>query len=114
MKFRTSSAALAVSVGLMLVHVAYPRHAISQPAPAEKAVPTIAYAFGEIKAIDTEWGTVTLKHGPIENLGMPDMTMIFHAVKSVQITSFKVGDKVRFKADKVQGAFVVTELAALN
>ena len=106
--------ALAVSVGFMLTQVTYARNAISQPISATKAVSTIAYTFGEIKGVDTDRGTVTLKHGPIENLGMPDMTMIFHVAKPIQITSLKVGDKVRFKADRVQGTFVVTELATLN
>jgi Cu/Ag efflux protein CusF len=32
---------------------------------------------GEIKKIDIEQGKVTLKHGAIENLGMPSMTMVF-------------------------------------
>lgn len=98
----------------MLTQVAHADNTISQPISATKAVSTIAYTFGEVKGVDTAQGTVTLKHGPIENLGMPDMTMIFHVAKSVQITSLKVGDKVRFKADKVQGAFVVTELVTLN
>ena len=114
MRFHASSAVLAVTVGFMLIHVAYARKPISQPVSVKETVPTVAYTFGEIKKIDTERGTVTLKHGPIENLGMPNMTMIFRVVKPVQITSLKVGDKVRFKADRVQGALVVTELAPLN
>lgn len=114
MRFHAGLAALAVSIGFMLSQVAHAGNAISQPISATKAVPTIAYTFGEIKGVDTARGTVTLKHGPIKNLGMPDMTMIFHVAKSVQIISLKVGDKVRFKVDKVQGAFVVTELATFN
>jgi len=114
MRFYDGSAALAASIGFMLTQAAHADNAISQPISAAKAVSTIAYTFGEIKGVDTGRGTVTLKHGPIENLGMPDMTMIFHVAKSVQITSLKVGDKVRFKADKVQGAFVVMELETLN
>lgn len=114
MRFHAGLAALAVSIGFMLTQVVHAGNAISQPISAVKAVLTVAYTFGEIKGVDTDRGTVTLKHGPIENLGMPNMTMIFHVTKSVQITSLKVGDKVRFKADRVQGVLVVTELETLN
>lgn len=34
----------------------------------------IGYSTGEITRIDADRGTVTLKHGPIHDLGMPDMT----------------------------------------
>lgn len=114
MKFHACSAVIAVTAGFVFTHVADARKPISQPVSASDAVPIVAYTFGEIKKIDSERGTVTLKHGPIENLGMPDMTMIFRVAKPVDITSFKVGEQVRFKADRVQGALVVTEISALK
>lgn len=70
-----------------------------------------AYTDGEIKKIDAEQGKITLKHGAIENLGMPGMTMVFRADASM-IAAFKPGDAVRFRADRVEGALKVTELVA--
>jgi Cu(I)/Ag(I) efflux system protein CusF len=34
-------------------------------------------ADGEIKKVDKEAGKITIKHGPLPNLGMPQMTMVF-------------------------------------
>ena len=74
------------------------------------ATSTAGYSDGEVKKVDAEQGKVTLKHGPIDNLGMPGMTMVFRADAAV-LAKVKPGDKVRFKADKVDGAIKVTELA---
>lgn len=67
------------------------------------------YADAEVKKIDVEQGKIVLKHGPIDNLGMPGMTMVFRA-DAPMLAAVKVGDRVRFKADKVDGAFKLTEL----
>ena len=36
-----------------------------------------AMTAGEVKKVDKDAGKVTIKHGPIKNLDMPGMTMIF-------------------------------------
>lgn len=80
-------------------------------AAAVQAAPAAAsgYTDGELKKIDTEQNKITIKHGPIDNLGMPGMTMVFRADPPVS-SKFKVGDLVRFKADRVEGNLKVTEL----
>lgn len=70
-----------------------------------------AYTEAEVRKVDKEAGKVTLKHGPIANLEMPPMTMVFRVKDAAMLDRVKAGDKVRFKADKVQGAYTVTELA---
>ncbi|WP_373187219.1 copper-binding protein [Halopseudomonas sp.] len=65
---------------------------------------------GEIRKIDQEKGRVTLKHGPIKNLNMPGMTMMFQAVPASQLEDLEAGDKVKFRAVKDNGNFVVTNL----
>ncbi|MGQ3052947.1 MAG: copper-binding protein [Roseateles sp.] len=77
--------------------------------PAPSATAGAVYAVGEVKKIDVSQGKITLKHGPIDNLGMPGMTMVFRADPAV-LASVKVGDQVKFKADKVDGSIKVTEL----
>lgn len=67
------------------------------------------YTNGELKKIDTEQGKVTLKHDPIDNLGMPGMTMVFRADAAL-VSRFKQGDLVKFKADRLNGALKVIEL----
>ena len=53
---------------------------------------------------------ITLKHGEIKNLEMPPMTMVFQVSNPALLGSIKTGDKVRFTADKVNGAYTVLTL----
>jgi Cu(I)/Ag(I) efflux system periplasmic protein CusF len=65
---------------------------------------------GEIRKINLETGKVTIKHGPLQNLDMPGMTMIFRLQDPAMLDQIKEGDKIKFIADKVDGAFVVKSL----
>ncbi|WP_298934273.1 copper-binding protein [uncultured Ramlibacter sp.] len=62
---------------------------------------------GEVRKVDLEQGKVTLRHGPLANLDMPAMTMVFTAADPKLLQGLKQGDKVRFTADKKDGAFIV-------
>lgn len=68
----------------------------------------MAMTLGEVKKIDKEAGKITLKHGPIQNLDMPAMTMVFRVKDQAMLDGLKIGDKVRFMAEKSNGAIVVT------
>ena len=68
-------------------------------------------ADGEVMKVDADQGKITLKHGPIENLGMPGMTMVFKAGDPAMTSQVKAGDKVKFEADKIDGAITVTKIA---
>jgi len=65
---------------------------------------------GEVKKIDKEAGKITLKHGPLANLDMPAMTMVFRVKDPSMLNPVKVGDKVSFIAEKLNGAITVTKL----
>lgn len=65
---------------------------------------------GEVSKIDKESGKITLKHGAIKNLDMPGMTMVFKAKNPAELDKLQAGDKVRFKAEKANGAIYVREL----
>jgi len=43
-------------------------------------------------------------------LEMPAMTMVFQVKDPALLDSVKVGDKVKFKAEKIGGAFVVVDV----
>ncbi|CAG9184769.1 hypothetical protein LMG23992_05332 [Cupriavidus laharis] len=64
----------------------------------------------EIKKIDTQAGKVTLKHGPIENLGMSAMTMAFPVKDRVSLKNFKEGESVSVTFDKVDGKPTVVDM----
>lgn len=67
-------------------------------------------ADGEIRKVDKEQKKLTLKHGPIQNLAMPAMTMVFHVSDDAMLDQARVGDKVRFQAEKIDGKMTVTVL----
>jgi Cu(I)/Ag(I) efflux system protein CusF len=77
---------------------------------AAGTTPASDYSEGEVRRIDKEAGKITLKHGPIANLDMTAMSMVFRAKDPAMLDQVKVGDKVRFKADKIQGALTITEI----
>jgi len=66
---------------------------------------------GQVTKIDEAAGKITLKHGPIKKLDMNEgMTMVFRAQDPAMLKQVKVGDKVRFDADRVNGKFTVTKI----
>lgn len=72
------------------------------------------FVAGEVRRVDKQAGTITLKHENIPNLEMMGMTMVFKAKDKAMLDAVKPGDKVKFKADNVGGALVVTEIRAAN
>ena len=83
---------------------------VSPPAAAASAAAAAAMADGEVRKIDKLAGKLTLRHGPIESLDMPGMTMVFRVSDPKMLSDLKVGDKLRFAADRVQGALRVTAI----
>ena len=61
----------------------------------------------EVRKVDKDAGKITLKHGPIPNLDMPTMTMVFRVKDTAMLEQVQAGDKVRFTADKVGGQYTV-------
>jgi Cu/Ag efflux protein CusF len=78
---------------------------LAQASPA----PAIAMVDGVVKRVDKAAGKVTLSHPPLTNLGMPAMTMVFRVKDATWLDRMKNGDKVRFSADKVNGAYTVVQ-----
>ena len=66
---------------------------------------------GEVRKIDESAGKITLKHGPIKALDMDEgMTMVFRVQDPAVLKQLKVGDKVKFDADRVDGQITVTKI----
>lgn len=80
-------------------------------APAAKAA-SQSLSEGTVRRIDQAAGSITLSHGPIENLGMGAMTMTFSFRKGVVPASVKEGDKLRFRVEEKSGQYVVVRAEA--
>ena len=96
--------------GLSLSHAAEENHAEH----TSHAPPEAVMSRGEIKKIRSDLGKITIKHGPLEKLGMPAMTMIFQVKDHAMLTQVKEGDHIRFIADKVDGAYTVTQMHVMS
>jgi Cu/Ag efflux protein CusF len=51
-----------------------------------------------------------MKHGPLNNLDMPAMTMAFKVKEPAMLDRVKTGDQVRFLVERVNGGLTVTRL----
>ena len=79
--------------------------AVALPAMAQQL------ADGEIRKVDKKAATLTIKHGPIQAIDMPAMTMVFQVKEAAMLDQVKVGDKVRFQAEMRPGGKVaVTQI----
>ena len=89
--FRTSALALLLVAGLTSTAMA-------------------AMVDGDVQKVDPATGKVTLKHGPIPELDMGDMSMVYTAKDPAMLKGLKVGDKVRFEPAEVGGKYTVTKI----
>lgn len=90
-------------------------HIVSASIAAALSLSTLAFAqaamvSGTIEKIDEAQGKLTIDHGPIPNLNMDAMTMVFRAQDPAMLKTVKAGDKVQFQADRVNGQITVTKI----
>ena len=75
------------------------------------ALPAAAQSVnGTVTKVDEAQGKLTINHGPIKNLDMDAMTMVFRAGDPAMLKGLKAGTKVKFDVDRVNGQLTVTKL----
>lgn len=82
-------------------------HGMAQASAAEMQM-----VDGQVKKVDKTAGKVTLAHGPLTNLNMPAMTMVFRVSNVAWFDQMKTGDKIRFMADNVNGVITIVHFEA--
>lgn len=79
--------------------------------PSAAKVPSnAALTDAEVKNVDSATGMVTLKHGALENVGMPPMTMAFKAKDAAMVKKVHAGDKVKVRVENVEGTLTIVRL----
>jgi Cu/Ag efflux protein CusF len=73
-----------------------------------------ALVEGEVRKVDKDAKKITLKHDPMPSLDMPAMTMVFQVKDSAMLDEVKAGDKVKFEAQKLGGAYTITRIMQLR
>ncbi len=89
----------------------------ASPAGQDNAVTasTMADATdGEVIKIDKSINKVSIKHGPIKNLDMPGMTMVFRIKEPSMLDKLEPGNKVKFRAEKANGAIYVVDIQVVK
>jgi Cu/Ag efflux protein CusF len=94
---------------LAATFIASTAHAEPASAPAA-AASKAPMSEAVVRKVDPSAGKITLRHGPIANLDMPPMTMVFQVSEPALLGNVKVGDTVRFSAEKIGGAYTVTAI----
>jgi Cu(I)/Ag(I) efflux system periplasmic protein CusF len=75
------------------------------------AVSAQSLADGTVRKIDQSAGKITLRHGPLKKLEMDEpMTMVFRVQDPAMLKQVKIGDKVKFDADRINGQITVTKI----
>ena len=105
------AAALFVAACLTVPALADDAHHKDKRAPAAAAASVEGQlSEGEVRKVDKDAKKLTIRHGPIESLDMPAMTMVFQVKDPALLDKVKAGDKVRFAAEKIGGAYTVTRI----
>jgi Cu(I)/Ag(I) efflux system periplasmic protein CusF len=85
-------------------------HMSVQPAVSQTSSNN-ALTDAEVKKVDPATGMITLKHGALENVGMPPMTMAFKAKDVAMVKQVHEGDKVKVRVENVDGTLTIVKLA---
>jgi len=65
---------------------------------------------GTVTKIDAAAEKITIRHAPIPNLDMGEMTMVFKAGKPEMLKQVKSGETIQFTAERVNGQITVTSI----
>lgn len=69
---------------------------------------------GEVRRVDKDAKKITIRHGAMPKLDMPAHTMVFQVKDPAMLEQVKAGDKIRFDAEKVGGAFMLVKIERAN
>lgn len=99
---------LIIALCLAVSLPAFAQHDHHHAPPAAAAAKSAPLSDGVIKKIDKAAGEVVIKHGQLDSIGMPPMTMAFGVADKGWLDKLKVGDKIRFAAEMKGGNPIVS------
>ena len=95
---------------LLLGAMTIARAADDQHAQHQEVVASAPMSEGEVRKIDPENRKLTLRHGPLVNLNMPGMTMVFTARDGAMLEGLEEGSRIRFIAERIGGVYTIVRL----
>jgi Cu(I)/Ag(I) efflux system protein CusF len=92
--------ALALSLGSVSAHAGPQGLQIAQAESSD-------VVEAQVQKIDKDAQKLTIRHGPLPNLDMPAMAMVYRVNDPKLLDQVKVGDKIKVRVARVNGAFTV-------
>jgi Cu(I)/Ag(I) efflux system protein CusF len=113
MKFRSQ---FAVLLGIALAVPAFAQKPPDDHSAHHAGSPALASPLseGEIRKVDKGAKKITIKHGPLVNLDMPAMTMVFQVKDPAILEKLKAGDRVKFEAQKLGSSYIATRIETVK
>jgi Cu/Ag efflux protein CusF len=99
-----------ITTAVLIIALAYPLASTADSSHHPASASQAELSDGEVRRIDKDAKKITIRHGPLKNLDMPPMTMVFQVKDPAMLDQVKAGDKIRFSAEKTGGAYTVTTL----
>lgn len=69
---------------------------------------------GEVTRINKDTQKMSIRHGPLPHLDMPAMNMVYAVKDPAFLDKVKVGSKITFVADKIDGTFTVLSIDSIR
>ena len=98
--------------------------AIVAAATSAFAVPALAWdarlsaervpSAGRVVNVDIDAGKITIEHKPITHYYMEAMTMIFRVKDPTMLAALTPGNKIRFKVERDNDGFIVSQIENSN
>ena len=101
------------AIGLLPAHAASSADNAHAEHPGHGAMAASAeggMVDGVVKKVDKAAGKVTVSHGPLTNLNMPAMTMVFRIKDATWLEQMKPEGRIRFVADAINGTLTIVQL----
>lgn len=85
--------------------------ALALTVPPATVLSQTATAKGQVQKVDQKAGKVTLRHESLKafDMDMP-MTMVYPVKDPSILRGLKAGDKITFRAERVNGQIIVTKI----
>ena len=98
------------AIAIFMIALAQPLPALADSSHHPASATQSELSDGEVRKVDKDAKKITIRHGPLKNLDMPAMTMVFQVKDPALLDQVKAGDKIRFLAEKTGGAYTVTTM----
>lgn len=69
---------------------------------------------GEVTRVNKDTQKMSIRHGPLPHLDMPAMNMVYAVKDPILLDKVKVGSKITFVADKIDGTFTVLSIESVR